>query len=194
MATTYDECKESLKGLIAWDSSHKEQKNEATTRLQLIDRLFFECLGWSKDDVVLEESQGKEYADYTFSLPRRILIVEAKKEGDYFEVAAGKTQLEYSLSSLCRDYPNLRAAIEQAARYCQGRGVPYGAVCNGHQLVAFVATRSDGLAPLEGKGLVFPSIPFMFDHFLDLWNSLSVVSSHCVAKFLGINVGVDLNW
>src|ERR1019366_8760739 len=82
MTATYDECLESLKVLTTWDSSHKDPKNEATTRLQLIDRLLFECLGWSKDDVVLEESQGKEYADYTFSMPRRILIVEAKKEGD----------------------------------------------------------------------------------------------------------------
>src|SRR5690242_2663919 len=147
----YDDCRANLESVLLWWKSHPTQRNEATTRLQLIDRLFFECLGWSKDDVILEESQAGEYADYTFLAPRRILIVEAKKQGDYFEVPAGKTKLEYSISSLLRDYPNLKAAIEQVSGYCQSRGVPYGAVCNGHQIVAFVATRGDGLPPLEGR-------------------------------------------
>ena len=40
--------------------------------------------------------------------------------------------------------------MEQAAGYCQSRGVPYAAVSNGHQFVIFVATRSDGIPPFEG--------------------------------------------
>jgi hypothetical protein len=71
---------------------------------------------------------------------RRVLIVEAKKEGDYFEVPVGKLQLKYSIQGLFRDSPNLRAAMEQVARYCQSRGIPFAAVSNGHQVVAFLAT------------------------------------------------------
>lgn len=173
MSSGYNEGRIKLEELVAWYSTRQAERNEATTRLQLVDRLFFECLGWSKDDVIPEESQARAYADYTFLAPRRILIVEAKKEGNYFELPAGQTRLEYSLSALFRDYPNLKAAIEQAAQYCQSRGVPFGAVSNGHQVVAFIANRNDGLPPLEGNALVFPSLEFMLENFLELWQALS---------------------
>jgi len=173
MTSEYEAGRNGLEALIAWYSNNTGDRNEATTRLQLIDRLFFECLGWSRDEMIPEESQGQEYADYTFLAPRRILIVEAKKEGSYFELPAGKLRLEYSLPSLFRDNPNLKTAIEQAAGYCQSRGVPFGAVSNGHQIVAFIANRNDGLPPLEGKALVFSSLDFMLEHFVELWQALS---------------------
>jgi hypothetical protein len=82
----------------------------------------------------------------------------------------------------------MKAAVEQAARNCQLRGAPFGAVSNGHQLVAFIATRNDGLAPLEGKALVFHSLEFILDHFLDLWQALSkpaVEEKKLVSKLIG---------
>lgn len=173
MSSDFETGRSNLEKLIAWYSDKKGQRNEATTRFQLIDRLLFECLGWGRDDVILEEPHGGEYTDYTFLAPRRVLIVEAKKEGDYFELPAGKTRSVYSLPSLLRDYSNLRAAIEQATHYCQTRGVPFGTVINGHQVVAFVATRGDGLPPLEGNAVVFPSLEFMLENFVDLWQALS---------------------
>lgn len=173
MDSDYETCRKNLEQLVDWYSTRASQRNEATTRLQLIDEIFFSCLGWDKEDSILEEPYGRDYADYTFLAPRKVLIVEAKKEGDYFEVPAGKDRLEYSLSALMRDSPHLKAAIEQATSYCQSRGVPFGTVSNGHQIVAFVATRSDGLPPFEGKALVFPSLDFMLSHFLDLWQALS---------------------
>ncbi len=173
MSYDYEMCRENLGRLANSSLAEAAKRNEATTRLQVIDRLFFECLGWNRDDCVSEESQSGTYADYTFLGPRRVLIVEAKKEGDYFDLPAGVDRLDYSIPALMRDYKNVKAAVEQAASYCQSRGVPYGAVCNGHQIVAFVANRSDGLAPLEGKALVFSSHRVMLESFLDLWQSLS---------------------
>ena len=171
MTTEYEECRRNLENLVAWYKPL--HRNEANTRFQVIDRLFFECLGWSKDDVGMEEHHGGEYADYSFYAPRRILIVEAKKEDQYFEIPAGKTQIEYSLTSLSRDNANLKAAISQASTYCQERGALFGAVSNGYQIVAFIAARSDGIAPLEGKALVFSSLEKMLEKFLDLWQALS---------------------
>ncbi len=173
MELDYEIGRQKLLELAEWYTSRAADRNEATTRFQLIDQLLFECLQWPRDAVVMEQSEGGEYTDYTFLAPRRVLIVEAKREGDYFEVPAGRNQLDYSIPSLTRDNPSLRKAIEQAAGYCQSRGVPFGAVCNGHQLVAFVAVRSDGLSPLEGKALVFPSLAFQVDHFLELWQAVS---------------------
>ena len=166
-------CRKNLKRLVDWYKEKEGERNEATTRLTMIDKLFFECLGWSKDDVLLEEYYNKEYTDYTFNAPRRIMIVEAKKEGEYFEVPVGTNRLEHSLSTLMHDNVNLKSAVEQAAHYCQTRGVPVGVICNGHQLVVFIATRNDGASPLEGRALVFLSLQFMLDNFLDFWEALS---------------------
>ncbi|MFA6358055.1 MAG: hypothetical protein WCY09_05250 [Candidatus Omnitrophota bacterium] len=169
----YDIGRNNLEELFSWYKLNAARRNEATTRLTMIDRLFFECLSWSKDDVVLEESHDNTYADYLFSAPRRILIVEAKKEGDYFEVPIGENRIEYSLNNLTRDNNSLKKAVEQTLNYCQNRGVPYGVVCNGHQIVAFIATRNDGIAPIQGKAMVFSSFEVMLSKFLDLWNILS---------------------
>jgi hypothetical protein len=173
MPYDYEMARENLARLASSQLGDFSQRNEATTRLQLIDRLFFECLAWNRDDCIPEESQNGKYADYTFLAPRRVLIVEAKKEGDYFELPAGAEKSEYSIAALARDYPNVKAALEQAAGYCQSRGVPFGAVCNGHQIIAFIANRSDGLPPLNGKAIVFSSLNVMLDKFLDLWQALS---------------------
>ena len=146
-----------------------------TRRLRdhLIDRLFYDCLCWDRESTVLEASRDGQHADYTFHAPRAIAIVEAKREGIYFEVPAGQRHLEASIPVLARDNPNLRSALEQVAEYCQSRGVPIGVVCNGHQIVAFIANRVDGMPPLEGRAIVFASYDGMLDRFLDLWQLLS---------------------
>jgi len=169
----YEICKQNLVEVSEFFEEHRELRNEATTRLQLIDRLFFECLAWDRKDCISEESHGNEYADYTFSITRRVLIVEAKKEGDYFELPAGEKKLEYNLKTLTKTYPNLDNAIKQVSGYCQSRGIPIAAVCNGHQIVVFLGTRGDGVAPMEGKCIVFPSIESMCNEFLLFWNYLS---------------------
>jgi len=173
MPDAYEAGRGALERLAEWYSERQGDRNEATTRFAMIDRLLFECLAWSKDSAALEEPHGREYADYVLSVFRPVLIVEAKREGDYFELPAGSKRLEQSLPSLVRDYPNLRAALEQAAHYCQSRGVPFGAVTNGHQVIAFIANRNDGTPPLDGKALVFDSLDAMLAHFLDLWQALS---------------------
>jgi hypothetical protein len=124
-----------------------------------------------RNDCIAEESHAGEYADYTFLAPRRILVVEAKHEGNYFELPAGINRIEYSIPSLIMD-PNLAKALDQVAEYCQKRGIIFGAVAHGHQMVAFIATHQDS-SPLEGRALVFPSINFMLMNFQELWNALS---------------------
>jgi hypothetical protein len=173
MSSDFETCRANLERLVGVASASANGRNEATTRLQLIDTLFFDCLGWLKDDVILEDSHGGEYADYTFIFPRRLLIVEAKREGSYFELPVGSHRLEHSLQSLLRTTPQLKSAIEQVTNYCQGRGVPYAAISNGHQILTFIASRSDGVPPFQGKAIVFESLEQMLREFLELWNLLS---------------------
>ena len=85
---TFEEGFGALSNLEHWYDENKGNRNEATTRFRLIDSIFFECLGWSKDDVILEESHGREYTDYVLLAPRRTLIVEAKREGYAFDLRA----------------------------------------------------------------------------------------------------------
>jgi len=172
MSPDYEQGRTNLGSLIT-QVGPRGDRNEATTRLQLIDRLFFDCLGWSTDDVVLEEPHGRTFADYVFSAPRRLLIVEAKREGDYFEIPAGKIGVEGPLPSLLRDFPSTKDAALQVSGYCQQRGVPFAAIANGHQIVAFIANRSDGIAPLSGKAIIFDSLETMHVNFFNLWQALS---------------------
>jgi len=169
----YEEHRSKLEQLVLWYGQRRADRNEATTRLHLIDTLFFECLGWTKEDATAEESDNGEYTDYTFLAPRRMLIVEAKREGIYFELPAGTKGHYRSIPGLCKDYGDLKLAIEQVSRYCQRRGVQFGAVCNGHQIVALLACRNDGLSPLDGKALVFASLEEMRDSFRVFWDALS---------------------
>jgi hypothetical protein len=169
----YEEGRRNLEGLIEWYNQRQGDRNEATTRLHLIDALFFDCLRWPKENVEAEESSAGKYTDYTFRAPRRMLIVEAKREGIYFELPAGTRSLYRAISGLCKDYEDLRKAIEQAAGYCQRRGVPLGAVSNGHQLIAFMACRSDGVSPLDGRALVFSCLEDMRDDYRTFWDALS---------------------
>ena len=163
-----------LMELEAWYRAHPGDRNEATTRLHLVNRLFFECLGWdATEHVQLEDEENKEYADYLFSTTKAVLIVEARRQGNSFEVPAGSARIKYSIQSLMRDHPELKKALRQVATYCWERGVPYAAVCNGHQVVAFVAARNDSVRPLEGDALVFPSLTFMMEKFLQLWQAIS---------------------
>lgn len=170
----YETGRKNLRTLADWYAAHPGDRNEATTRLQIVDRLFFECLGWTNEErVELEHEHNQEYADYVFTTDRNMLILEAKREGDDFELPVGKTRLRYSIKALMADYPGLKKAIEQVAGYCYLRGVPYAVICNGHQAVSFVAVRTDSVPPLEGKALVFPSLEYMASNFLDLWQTMS---------------------
>lgn len=173
MINDYAEGLEAFKRFRLWYERNEGERNEATTRLQIIDKIFFDCLGWSRDETELEPSCQGKYADYCFSAPRKVLILEAKKEGEYFTLPAGKEQRDQSLAALTHGNSQLKAALVQVAGYCQERGVPIGAICNGTQIIAFMAARNDGVPPLKGRCLVFSSLQAMEDHFLDLWNFLS---------------------
>lgn len=176
MAIDYELSRTNLENLAAWYKSQVSEynRNEADTRLHLIDILLFECLGWNRqEDCKVEEAHGGDYTDYSLFCPNRCLIVEAKKEGIYFELPAGHSRLDYSLKSLCKDNPQIKEAVGQAMRYCQSRGTPLGVVCNGHQLICFVACRDDGVPPIEGNVVLFDSLQKMLDNFLTLWKYLS---------------------
>ncbi|WP_164856048.1 ATP-binding protein [Lujinxingia sediminis] len=170
---SYEEGYENLRKLKSLYESTESHRNEATTRLHLIDQLFFNCLGWERSETNAEEHDNGEYVDYMFYITNRVLVVEAKKEGISFEVPAGNRTRIRKISTICRGNAGLQSAIQQALRYAQQCGVLFAAVANGHQIIAFLATRTDGVSPMEGQALVFESFDVMEADFLILWNALS---------------------
>lgn len=193
MCMEYEDSKKNLGNLIIWadQNTDKRSRNEATTRLHLIDQLFFECLGWQHEDCTAEERVNGKYIDYSFRCPECLLVVEAKKEGVYFELPAGKSRQKQDIKFFLDNFPKVYKAIEQATSYCQSHGTPYGAVCNGHQLIIFVASRTDGRPPLDGKVLVLDSLPNLYENFLLVWQCLSklgIVSRHLSIELQDVSI------
>jgi len=171
-AQDFEKGQAELKALADWWVAQGNQdRNEATTRLHLINGLIHGALGWPKGLVVAEESHAGKYTDYSIGRPATRLIVEAKREGVYFDLPVGVGPGVMNLSTLFSVSPDFEAAARQAMGYCHERGVPLAAVCNGHQLVAFLASRQDGVPPLEGRALVFESPAAMLEAFPLLWNT-----------------------
>jgi hypothetical protein len=176
MAADFELAHEKMRDLADWAAEHlitPSSRNEATTRLHLIDRLLFECLGWERQECAAEDPYEGQYTDYSLGIPSRRLVVEAKKEGIYFEVPPGFDNTICKLKSVADLDSDIEKAIRQAVEYCQRRGIPIGAVCNGRQLIAFIGSRQDGVPPLDGRALVFPSLESMRDKFSELWSNLS---------------------
>lgn len=148
-------------------------KNEAQTRFHIIDKILEDCFSWA-DDIEVEKYESKNgFTDYELGKPRS-LVVEAKREGILFDIPAGLSKnLTISIRSLIEANSATNEAILQAQEYCASRGVPLALISNGHQYVAFLASRTDGINVLDGNALVFTSLRHMHQNFTQAWNCLS---------------------
>lgn len=170
----FDEAAAALDAIL--DSSTVPlNRNEAQTRFDLIDRLLKEALAWPPNAIHVERDVSPGYTDYELGTPGTVLIVEAKREGATWVLPEGLSSGVHSLNPILRDPANaaLKKAMSQVIQYCAVRGVSPAVVTNGHQWVAFLASRADGVAPLVGKGLFFSGLESIRDDFLTFWNHLS---------------------
>ncbi len=163
-----------LNGLQLADS------NEAETRLKVIDRVLFEVLGWTHDDVTVEcrvSEDGKtKFIDYLLKTVSTSIVIEAKKVGAYeMNVPNLRTQrLNASFVS-----GELAAPIRQARNYARSKAVPFAVVTNGESWIVFPASRIDGVSFANSKSIIFPSLSLALtdDHveFTHLLSRQSVV-------------------
>jgi len=177
MPTDYDAGKIALDALLSWADNHAigADRNEATTRLHLIDGLLKDVLRWNKASIRCEEPAGSGRIDYACGAPATLFILEAKREGVYFELPAGTRTGIHTIESLVSGTAGraLCDAMQQFAGYAARNGVGPAAVCNGRQLVLFLASRTDGIAPLQGRALVFAGLDDMRNDFRLLWDNAS---------------------
>jgi GTPase SAR1 family protein len=170
----YEDCRSNLEKIKKeFDGLDTSTLNEANTRFKLIDGLLIDCLNWEKTDISCEDSYEGKYTDYILSLFRSVAVVEAKKTGNYFELPIGKQKLFQPLKSVYKDNKNIKGAIDQVMGYCHRRSIQIGIICNGWQLIAFIANRNDSIPPLEGNALVVPSLDIFISEFKTIWNCLS---------------------
>ncbi len=166
--------KHALISLAEWSVENRvRDRNEASTRFHLIDRLITDVLGWRQEDVRVEVREEAGVSDYELGRDGRQLLIEAKREGAAFTLPAGFEQAEAALNTLSELEPSVREAINQALLYCLERGIPLAVVSNGHQWIGFLASRTDGVAPRSGRAVVFSSLDDMRSRFADFWDMFS---------------------
>lgn len=156
---------------------HNRTLNEADTRHRIIDTILHDVLDWPKTSIRVEESVSDGYADYvlTKSSGQIGLVIEAKREGQYFSLPAHakKTQsgTHLSVRTLLTDNAIL-LAINQVRRYCLDLGCSYGAITNGHEWIFFRAFES-GVDWRSLRAFVIPSLDAFDNAFTRIYNALS---------------------
>lgn len=170
------------------------KRNEATTRLLLIDEILKEVLGWEKWDLNPETPTDSGYIDYLLkSNNRNKLVVEAKK--DSLSIFTG-TSSRYTTVALAG--PTLKCAkdgIQQAKSYSQDQGVNLATLTNGYSWVIFLPSRSDGVPVMDGKAIIFPSISAIIEDFAIFYEILSkdaVLNKSYMAEFSKVEMRTPL--
>lgn len=189
----FDEAFESFKEVVRTEKYRDHNRNESMIRLQLVNGILTDCLGWALEDISTERFKNGEYSDYELGKPYPQLLVETKKEGIYFDLPISYTQRKYKIDSLTGSLPKLKNAISQAMNYCKDRGIELGVVSNGNQFILFIGTRTDGISPDKGEAIVYPSLEYITEHFIDFWNNLSVEglkAEHAIRALKGEKVSV----
>lgn len=188
--TAYDRGAASLDELCDEARSALERDdNEATTRLKVIDKLLMDVLAWPADQITCEEYHEGGFLDYVVGAPQSRMVLEAKRVGLHFEVPVGTNSGTLSLRQFCDHSPSNKKAVDQVLDYCQHAGIPIAVLCNGAQVVTFLGSRSDGVAPRNGDAIIYTSLEDARLQFTSLWDQLSMhgVENGVLARQLSSN-------
>lgn len=139
--------------------------NESDTRLKVLDRILFEALEWKHEAVFTEPATPSGYIDYLLTIGERraALVIEAKRSGLLAPATKGDEVMHVALTGPV--VKPLRGGIDQAIRYSNEKGAAVAAVSDGNTWLFFKATRTDGIAPLDGKGVLFPNLKAVISNY-----------------------------
>jgi len=153
--------------------AHKEQiATESDARLQLVDRMLLEVLGWRRDGLSTEPPTESGYVDYVLSSGgRNVFVVEAKRTSQSLVSTKSAGHRFYKVGgSALRDAQD---GLAQAASYCASKSVPFAALTNGLAWIGFRAVRVDGIEFREGVAAVFPDFAAIQDRFAEFYDLFS---------------------
>lgn len=152
-----------------------EFQTEADTRARLISRIIHDVLDWPQQNVKREDYANPGFMDYLLLTNKPIIVVEAKKSGDTFDLPSDATTKKlFTLNGVIRTIKNLAAHIDQVCQYCWHNGVEYAVITNGPQWVAFKAF-TDGIHVGQGRVILFNSLDDIADRFAEFWSLLAKV-------------------
>ncbi len=166
MANVIEQAYERLSAIqSAIEASFLDQPNESDTRLKVLDRILFEVLNWQYEAVFTEPPTASGYIDYLLTTGERrgVLVIEAKRFG--LLKPATKTNEIMHVSLKGPVVKPLVHGIKQALTYATENGVSLAAVADGNTWLFFRASRTDGKPPMEGKGILFPSLNAVTGNF-----------------------------
>lgn len=154
-----------------------EIETEQDSRLQLINRMLTEILGWNFADIKTEPASDKGYTDYLLAVGGTpSLVIEAKRVGKLLVNTASKKPAVYTVKG-----PSLKAAADgltQAAGYCLDHGVDYAVLTTGEVWIAFIAFPGGGRSYRDGKAIVFPSFEAIVEDFPRFFDMFSKEGIH----------------
>jgi energy-coupling factor transporter ATP-binding protein EcfA2 len=170
-----EECFKSFESIVADQAQFDlDLQTEADTRARLITRILREALDWPDANISHEEFAKPGFMDYVLSLQRRVIVVEAKKSGDSFNLPLDvSTAAVFTLAGILRTVKNLKDYVNQVLAYCFNNGIEYACVTNGPQWLVFRAVRTDGIHLGQGRVIVFKSLKDISERFIDFWSLLS---------------------
>ncbi|MEB2605803.1 ATP-binding protein [Burkholderia cenocepacia] len=142
-----------------------EAPNESDTRLKALDRILFEILGWRHESIFTEPVTPSGYIDYLLTVGERrgTIVIEAKRSGLLKASTTANKAMVLSLNGPVLQ--PLKEGIRQALAYATEQGTPVAVLTDGRCWLFFKASRTDGLPPLQGKGIFFPTIESVRDDF-----------------------------
>ena len=152
--------------LTSWQGSGI---NEADTRAKIIDRVLKDVLGWDEAAIRREQRTADgQYVDYLLSSESNKFLLEAKREGIYFDIPSGMTARARRDGILSRA-SGLHRALRQVVDYCQSKGFAVGVVSNGLQMAATLVYPKGG----GYDTFLFDGIDRISEKFILFWDLLS---------------------
>lgn len=166
--------------------------NEAETRLKVIDKILFEVLNWTHEDVNIEQRVSEDgettFCDYIIKTASTAFVVEAKKIGLTFSIENSGRRIKLSKTNLHGKFGD---TVIQARDYCRKLGIQFAVVTNGKQWAVFPAIRTDQIAFASSYAIAFNSLASAlrddYSEFYDLLSRQAVVNSSLENNLLGSN-------
>ena len=146
--------------------------SEEDSKIQCINRILNECLGWKYKDFRAENKHENGFSDYILvSNEKPVLLIEAKRKGLLEVDTAEKEKVRY-LKILGTSLKKSAKGIDQAFGYSSKNGLPLSIVTDGFTWIVF-KTFIPGENFKAKEAIVFPSLEAIISSFSKFYDLLS---------------------
>lgn len=144
---------------------------EEDAKIQVINRILTEALGWDHKDISAERKHDSGFSDYVLHLEGNpAFLVEAKRVGVLDLKTKATARGQFKISG-----PVIRPAIDgvkQAASYSLPEGIPLCLVTDGVTWIVFLVWPGSGKYT-DKEAIVFPTMGSVLDAFTEFYELLS---------------------